>query len=66
MSQELLRSMELVYADFGYPNDMSAFIYYMPTNDKMASTKEEREINMISKFDKYLIQLKNDIEINGI
>ncbi len=65
-SEELLRSMELVYADFGYPNDMSAFIYYMPTNDKMASTKEEREINMISKFDKYLIQLKSDIEINGI
>lgn len=65
-NEELLRSIELVYADFGYPNDMSTFIYYMPTNDKIASTKEEREINMISKFNKYLIQLKNYIDINDI
>lgn len=56
----------MVYADLGYPQDMSAFIYYMPTNDKEVSTKEEREKSMILKFDKYLVQLKKDIEINGI
>lgn len=65
-NEALLRSIELVYADFGYPEDMSNFIYYMPTNDKMTSTKEEAEIRMISKFDKYLTHLKNYIEINEI
>lgn len=65
-NEELLRSIEMVYADFNYPEDMSAFIYYMPTDDKKVSTKEEREISMISKFDKYLMQLKNDIEIARI
>ena len=37
-NEELLRAIELVYADFGYPEEMCNFIYYMPTNDKRAST----------------------------
>lgn len=64
--KELLKLIEMVYADFGYPEDMSAFIYYMPINDRMVSTKGKEEISMISKFDKYLTQLKNDIETNEI
>lgn len=66
LNEELLRAIELVYADFGYPKDMSDFIYYMPSNDKMESTKEKNEIRMISKFDEYLMRLKKYIEINEI
>lgn len=60
--ENLLRKIEEVYADVGYPEDMSSFIYYMPNNDKSILTKKEKELNMILKFDKYLKNLKNEIE----
>lgn len=47
---------------------MTDFIYYMPLNNELNNeavrSKEEGELNMILKFDKYLKELKNIIE-NG-
>ncbi len=57
--ERFLRKVAEAYADFGYPEDMSAFVYYMPTNDKEITTKKEGEIGMIQKFNEYLIELKN-------
>ena len=37
----LLRKLAEVYADFGYPEDMSDFIYYMPANDKKYLLKKK-------------------------
>lgn len=64
--EDFLRKIEEVYADFGYPEDMSAFIYYMPVNDNLTLTKKERELDLILKFDEYLIKLKNEIETNKV
>src|SRR3990167_763779 len=33
--EELLECIEGVYADFGYPADMSSFIYYMPQEENI-------------------------------
>lgn len=38
--QELLHAVEAVYADFGYPEDMSQFIYYMPCEYSAASSAQ--------------------------
>lgn len=63
-NEVLLRKLAEVYADFNYPEDMSDFIYYMPTNNKETPTKEEGEKIMISKFNKYLKKLKRLIELD--
>lgn len=56
-----LRKIAEVYADLGYPEEMSDFIYYMPIDDKEPSTKEECEKAMVSKFNGYLKELKQVI-----
>lgn len=60
----LLRKIEEVYSDFGYPENMSDFIYYMPVCNNRVVNKEEAENNLILKFNKYMDKLKNMIIIN--
>jgi hypothetical protein len=49
-----------VYADFGYPTEMRAFIYYMPNNET-ATDHREATHNMISDFNRYLKSLKSHL-----
>ena len=38
--ENLLEKIESVYSDFGYPQDMESFIYYMPSNEKESSVEK--------------------------
>ncbi len=58
----LLKKIEEVYADFNYPVEMSAFIYYMPNNEAAANNQEEAESNLISKFNQYLDDLQKSFK----
>ena len=58
-NDRLLKAIEEVYADFGYPEEMSSFIYYMPVNNKLGAAKGG--MDLISEFNIYLKQLKDDI-----
>lgn len=58
----LLKKLEEVYADFNYPVEMSAFIYYMPNNEAATNNQEEAEGNLISKFNQYLEDLQKSFK----
>lgn len=57
-NKSVLNSIENVYADFDYPEDMSLFISYMPIeNDEYnptIHTQEENEQRLINNFEMFL------------
>ena len=56
-TKSLLEFAEEVYADFGYPEEMSSFIIYMPVSDdyKPSLHTEEENLNrLIHNFDKFM------------
>lgn len=61
----LLETIEGLYADFGYPEDMTPFIYYMPVSDdddtKQLTTEECRS-RLIKKAIDFLAKEKTLIE----
>lgn len=53
----LLDKIEIVYADFDYPVEMSGFIKYMPPDDDYNPSNysiEENEQRMINKIDDFI------------
>lgn len=56
--QDLLDDIEGVYADFGYPSDMEAFIYYMP-NDSGESSPEA----LIRRFHAFVASEKERLSL---
>lgn len=58
----ILNTIENVYADFDYPEDMASFISYMPVDDTTynpsAHTLKENEQRLIEKFNMFL---KNEL-----
>ncbi len=50
---ELLADIEDVYADFGYPEDMNSFIYYMPAAERDPSPEK-----LIKRFQAFLAEEK--------
>jgi hypothetical protein len=61
--QELLATVEGLYADFGYPKDMEPFIYYMPQSDENAGlTPNEACQLLIKKIINFLAEEKALIE----
>lgn len=53
--KSLLHEIESIYADFNYPTDMEAFIYYMPFEpmDDDPSNTDSTNI-LINRFNKFL------------
>ena len=55
---ELLDAVESVYADFGYPPELSEFILYMPNNnsdyDTSTHTHDENVRHIVDSFRAYL------------
>lgn len=57
--QELLETVEGLYADFGYPQDMVPFIYYMPSGDDLSQlTYEECLKRLVNKIHNFLVKEK--------
>ena len=56
-TQQLLEALEVLYADFGYPKEMSSFIGYMPVQeeyDPTLHTVEENRTRLIKKFENFM------------
>jgi hypothetical protein len=63
--EELLMKVEGVYADFGYPEDMVSFIYYMPPENGIVDNNPEKaRLHLIDKLKKFLNEEQKRI-ING-
>lgn len=58
---ELLEAISFIYADFGYPEDMGSFIYYMPA-EGINDNKEQ----LLTKLNHFLEQEKHRIESKTI
>lgn len=62
-NETILSTIENVYADFDYPEDMESFISYMPVDDPTYTPSEhtlkENEQRLIEKFNKFL---KNELQ----
>ena len=53
----LLEQIDMIYADFGYPEDMEKFISYMPISDEAISsgcTIEDNRNYLLSKLDNFI------------
>ena len=58
-----LATVEEVYADFNYPQEIEQFIRYMPaidSYDPSKHTQEENEQRLYQKWREYLIQAKKE------
>jgi hypothetical protein len=56
-----LGEVEMIYADFGYPKEIAAFVRYMPTQDEPSI--EGNDSRLISKWHAYLKEAK--VELGG-
>lgn len=56
-NSEILDKIEIIYADFDYPVELSEAVRYMPPQDgynPLKHSKEENEQRMIKKIDEFL------------
>lgn len=62
--QTLLHKIAEVYADFGYPEEMERFIYYMPSkeNTELLSSEEDHIVGLICFFHKFLQKEQRDLD----
>ncbi|UOE63144.1 DUF2247 family protein [Priestia filamentosa] len=62
--QTLLHKIAEVYADFGYPEEMERFIYYMPSkeNTELLSSEEDHIVRLICFFYEFLRKEQRDLE----
>ena len=57
--EKLLESVEGLYSDFGYPEDMSPFIYYMPLEENNIPTDSRiARSRLVSNLKKFLAKEK--------
>lgn len=63
---ELLERIEEVYADFGYPEDMASFIYYVPVDEAAISlhnlNQNEARARLVQKVKDFILQEKIKID----
>lgn len=68
-NQTLLDAIDEVYADFDYPQDMEAFISYMPVQDDgydvSAHSSEENVQRLIQNFNNFLDRERKQITKEG-
>jgi hypothetical protein len=63
--EELLERIEGVYADFGYPEDMSSFIYYMPQEENIPPVASHvARSSLIAKIKKFIAKEKTRLLLN--
>jgi hypothetical protein len=58
-TEELLIKIEGIYADFGYPEDMKSFIYYMPADEEVADLNPENARRVLIKRLKNFLMEEN-------
>lgn len=62
-AEELLIKAEGLYADFGYPEDMIPFIYYMPADEELMHLKpEEARAILVTRLKSFLKEERNKIQ----
>lgn len=49
-----LEVVEIIYADFDYPEEIAGFVRYMPTTDPVLSTLELNRERLFNKWKDYL------------
>jgi hypothetical protein len=49
-----LRTVEEVYADFGYPAEIASFVRYMPSNAPDLGSREQNEARLFARWLAYL------------
>ena len=62
--EELSSKLDVIYADFDYPEDMEKFISYMPIKDDYnptEHTREENEKRILKKVYDFLVRKKNEL-----
>lgn len=62
----LLEKIELVYANFEYPEDMDKFISYMPIQDEvdyLTNSVDENRSYLLKNFDLFIEQQKEKYEL---
>jgi hypothetical protein len=58
-AEELLTKVEGVYADFGYPEDMKSFIYYMPADEEVSDLNlEDARRILVKRLKNFLTEEK--------
>lgn len=63
INKELLAAIAVVYANFGYPEDMNKFIYYLPSNEDLSLLNDfEAETRLIELFNNFLAEEKIKID----
>jgi hypothetical protein len=60
-AEKLLDAISFVYADFGYPEDMISFIYYMPQKSEVTNNIDQNRKTLLNNFNEFLNQEKNKI-----
>ena len=49
-----LQTVEEIYSDFGYPEDIASFVRYMPAGDPDLGSCEANELRMFERWKQYL------------
>lgn len=49
-----LQSVEVVYAEFDYPEEVAEFVRYMPTDGPDLGDRDKNEARLVSKWERYL------------
>ena len=65
----LLEQIDIIYADFGYPEDMEKFITYMPSNDEYNPLKHKLEDNryyLLSKLDDFINEKMKEYQLERV
>lgn len=63
-NEKLLEAIEGIYADFGYPEDMTSFIYYMPQNESIPTSQDEARAKLVKNAKSFLQDQKKLIFSN--
>lgn len=53
-AEKLLDAISFVYADFGYPEDMIRFIYYMPQQHEVTNNIDQNRQTLLHNFNEFL------------
>jgi len=59
-----LEVVEIIYADFDYPPEISKFVRYMPADEPLQDTIEKNILRLYEKWKNYLDKQKNIFKIN--
>jgi len=60
-----LRTVEEVYADFGYPSEIASFVRYMPSNAPDLGSRDQNEARLFARWLAYLEEHRAAFAVHG-